>query len=133
MKKAIIALGIVALLAAGTTAFAHGWGYGPGYGGHMWGGGPGMMWGYGYDDEDAQKFLDETVDLRRQLHEKRFDLREAYRLGDKEKAEAIEKDLDKLYSELTEKGGFKRGYGRGYGHGPRAGYGPGYCGGPYGR
>ncbi|MGD2080525.1 MAG: hypothetical protein PVJ36_05295 [Nitrospirota bacterium] len=134
MKKVIIAIGIVALLAAGTTAFAHGWGsgQGAGYGGHMWGGGPGMMWGPGYSDEDSQKFLEETYDLRRQLHEKRFELREAYRLGDREKAEAAQQDLDKLYGELTEKGGFKRGPGKGYGHGPRAGYGPGYCNGPRG-
>jgi hypothetical protein len=129
MKKVLIAIGVVALLAAGTTAFAHGWGQGPGYGpGYsMWGGGPGMMWGPGYaNDEDAQKFLEETADLRRQINEKRFDLREAYRLGDREKAEAVQKDLDKLYSELTEKGGFSRGPGYGRGYGPR------YCNGPRG-
>lgn len=137
MKKAIIAVvGVVALLAAG-SAYAHmyGWGGGPGYGGHMWGGGPGYMWG-GYADEDAKKFLEETADVRRDLHEKRFELREAYRTGDKAKVEALEKEIDGLYDKLAEKGGFERGPRRGFGRGfgPRAGYGPGYfCGGPYGR
>lgn len=133
MRKAIIAVvGVIALLAAG-TAYAHmyGWGggYGPGYGGHMWGGGPGAMWGYGANDEETQKFLDETADVRRELNEKRFELQEAYRAGDKEKVETLRKEVDKLQEQLAEKGGFERGERRGYG--PRAG-GYGYCGGPYG-
>jgi hypothetical protein len=150
MRKAIIAIGVVALLAFGTAAYAHmsGWGGGPGYGGgygmgpgygHMYGGGPGyghMGPGYGTDTEEAQKFLEDTADLRRELHEKRFDLREAYRTGDEEKAEAIEKEIDELREKLADKGGFEkgawRGYGKGRGYGPRAG-GYGYCGGPYGR
>jgi hypothetical protein len=138
MKRALIAIGVVALLAAGTTAYAHmyGWGGGPGYGGHM-GQGYGQMWGYA--DKDTEKFLEETADVRRELHEKRFDLREAYRTGDEAKAEAIEKDVAELREKLREKGGFKAGPGRGYGrgldrgYGPRAGGGYGYCGGPYGR
>ncbi len=136
MRKAIIAVvGVIALLAAG-TAYAHmyGWGggYGQGYGGHMWGGGPGAMWGYGANDEETQKFLDETADVRRELNEKRFELREAYRTGDKDKVEALEKELDGLRDQLREKAeesGLERGERRGYG--PRAG-GYGYCGGPYG-
>jgi hypothetical protein len=154
MKKLIVAIGVLTLLAAGTAAYAHmsGWGggYGPGYGhmygggpgyGHMYGGGPGyghMGPGYGQmwqgDSEEGKKFLEETADIRRELHEKRFDLREAYRTGDEEKAEAIEKEVEELRDQLAEKGGFdkdaRRGTGRGYG--PRAG-GYGYCGGPYGR
>jgi hypothetical protein len=151
LRKAIIAIGVIALLAAGTAAYAHfggGYGYGGGYGGHMgpgYGGGYGHMGpgyghmgpGYGYgwegDDEERQKFLEETADIRRELHEKKFDLREAYRTGDEAKAEAIEKEIDELRDKLAEKGGFKKGKKRGYGrgYGPRAG-GYGYCGGPYG-
>ena len=131
MKRVLIAIGVIALLAAGTTAYAHmyGQGYGgQGYGGHM-GPGYGPMWGYA--DKDTGKFLEETADVRRELHEKRFDLREAYRTGDEAKAEAIEKDIAEIREKLSEKGGFKAGPGRGYG--PRAGGGYGYCGGPYGR
>lgn len=139
LRKAMIAIGVIVLLAAGTAAYAHfggGYGYGGGYGhmgpgyGHM---GPGYGYGWEGDSEEAKKFLDETADIRRELHEMRFDLREAYRTGDEAKAEAIEKEIEELRDKLAEKGGFekgkKRGYGRGYG--PRAG-GYGYCGGPYG-
>jgi hypothetical protein len=171
LRKAIIAIGVIALLAAGTAAYAHwgggyggmtgpgcgsgygghmGPGYGPGYGGHM---GPGygtgygghMGPGYGYggegDDEERQKFLEETVDIRRKLHDKKFDLREAYRTGDEAKAEAIEKEIEELQDKLAEKGGFKKGKKRGYKKGKKRGYGRGfgprtggygYCGGPYG-
>jgi hypothetical protein len=142
MKKAIIAIGVIALLAAGAAAYAHGGGgygygghmgpgYGGGYGGHMMG--PGYGYGGDYDDEERQKFLEETADIRRALHEKRFDLREAYRTGDEAKAEAIEKEIAELRDKLAEKGGFDKGKRRGYGKGfgPRAG-GYGSCGGPYG-
>jgi hypothetical protein len=141
MRKAVIAIGVIALLAAGAAAYAHGgggYGYGGGYGGHMgpgYGGHMGAGYGYGggYDNEERQKFLEETADIRRALHEKRFDLREAYRTGDEAKAEAIEKEMEELRDNLAEKGGFdmgkRRGYGKGFG--PRAG-GYGSCGGPYG-
>lgn len=97
------------------------------------------MRGYADDGEDVEKFLDETTEIRRAMHEKRFELREAYRTGDEEKAEAIEKELDGLRGQLAGKAreeglkrGDRRGYAkRGWGYGPRAG-GYGYCGGPYG-
>ncbi|MEN8263796.1 MAG: hypothetical protein ABFR82_10060 [Nitrospirota bacterium] len=80
-------MAIISILAVGAVAFAHGtggWGSGNmmgGYGGHMMGQGYGgqMMGqggqGYGTD----KKFLDETADLRKDLHEKRFEYMEASR------------------------------------------------------
>ncbi len=93
--------------------------YGPGM--HMWGG-PGMhMQGYGAWNKESRKFLDETVDLRKDMHAKMFDYREAWRRGDEEKAKALEKELDELGKKLDEKAGdmgLRRGYpGRGYGPG----------------
>lgn len=134
MKKLlIIGLAIVSLLAIGAIAFAHGpggWGgghmmgpgygsghmMGPGYGGHMMG--PmmgGGTHGYGYD----QKFLDETTELRKELHNKRFEYFEAVR-NPKTTTETItklEKEIaeleDKIYEEAP-----RTTYGRfgGYGH-----------------
>jgi hypothetical protein len=48
MKKLLIALMAVSVLALGTAAYAHMWG-GPGWGGgqHMWGGSPGYGSGPG--------------------------------------------------------------------------------------
>ncbi len=112
MKRLLVTLTVVAILAIGAVAFAYGpgwWGggpmmgsgyetaycYGPGYG--M---GPGYMmgWGtytgpYGYD----QKFLDETRDLRKQLNEKRFEYFEALR-----NPETPTETITKLQKEITE-------------------------------
>jgi hypothetical protein len=62
MKKLLIALMAVSVLALGTAAYAHMWGGGPGWGGggqHMWGGGPGYGSGpgmmYGYGDKESRK------------------------------------------------------------------------------
>ena len=55
-----------------------GWGPGRGYG---WGRGP-DMWGYHYNKrftEVCQKFMDETVALRKEFFNKRFDYYEALR------------------------------------------------------
>ena len=100
MKKVLTGLAIISILAVGAMAFAHGpggWGggqmMGQGYGGHMMGQGYGgnMMgpgngghmrgWGgQGYQGNAADsKFLDETADLRKNLHEKRFEYYEAVR------------------------------------------------------
>lgn len=109
MKKAIIGVAIVAVLAFGTLAFAHGtggWNGGHmmnrGYGGHMMGtdfGGHMGNWtgpGYGARETD-RKFLDETADLRRDLHEKRFEYFEAQRSPD-----TTNKTLENLEKEITE-------------------------------
>lgn len=156
MKKTVAVVAVVALLSIAAVASAHmwGWGGGPGYGGHMRGGygpgcegpgyGPGQGygcgpgygghmrgWGPGALSEEDQKLFNETADLRRDLHEKKFDFREAWRAGDKEKAEAIEKEIEALQEKLSAKLGPEFGgkYGRGYGRG----FGPGQCTGPYGR
>jgi len=92
-------------------------GYGtcPGYGmtgpgmmgmmhpGMMGYGGCGMMWGYGA--ERYQKFLDETVDLRRQLNSKTFEYYEALR-DPKTKTEDIvelQKEIQELQRKIYEK------------------------------
>jgi Spy/CpxP family protein refolding chaperone len=136
MKKLLIALMAVGVLALGTAAYAHMWGGGPGWGGgqHMWGGGPGYGSGpgmmYGYGDKETRKFFDETADQRKELHNKMFEYREARWAGDAEKAEALEKDISELQAKMYEKAegaGITKRFGRG-------GYGPGGCGGPgYGR
>ncbi|RME65041.1 MAG: hypothetical protein D6778_06935, partial [Nitrospirae bacterium] len=92
MKRLVVLVAVLAVMATVGLAAAHGpwWGGGPRAMGAYWGMGPGMMGGYGpgyctgpgscfgpqaYD----QKFLDETRDLRKQLHEKRFEYFEALR------------------------------------------------------
>ena len=77
----------------------------PGYGGHMMGGMMGQgghmidqgghrgcgehmmggMMGYG-SEEDQQKFLDDTTDLRREMHNKKFEISEALRSPDTDRA-----------------------------------------------
>jgi hypothetical protein len=89
---------------------------------------------YGGGDKESGKFFEETADLRKELHNKMFEYREARWAGDVEKAEAIEKDITELRAKVYEKAdasGITKRSGRG-GYGP--GYGPGGCGGPgYGR
>jgi hypothetical protein len=81
---------------------------GQGYGGHMLGGmmGPGGhmmkgmmgldMMGYG-TEEEYRKHLDETVDLRRALHNKKFEISEALR-----NPETTRKTLLQLRKEMLE-------------------------------
>lgn len=76
---------------------------GGGYGGHMGRGGYGMMGG-GASDEETQKFLESTVQERRALHDLKFELREAYRAGDEDKVEALQKQFVELRDQLHEKG-----------------------------
>jgi hypothetical protein len=82
----------------------HMMGHGPGGcammgpGGHMMGGGmigPDIM-GYG-TEEEIRKLMDETVDLRRALHNKMFEMREAFR-----KPETTEKNILQLKKEMLE-------------------------------
>lgn len=115
MKKLITIIAAVSVLALGAAAFAHGpggWGgghmTGPGYGGHMmgpWGGGPMMRGrggpGYGAD----QKFLAETVDLRRDLHNKKFEYFEASRNPETttETLTTLEKEIFEIQDKIREK------------------------------
>jgi|Deesub1362A_J573_1020465.scaffolds.fasta_scaffold00171_25 hypothetical protein len=77
-------------------------GSGMGYGGcGMMG--PGMMWGYGA--ERYQRFLDETVDLRRQLNSKTFEYYEALR-NPETKTETViklQKEIQELQRKIYEK------------------------------
>jgi len=114
MKKALIVLGGLLLLLASVTAYAQ-WGM------------PMMRGSYSVEE---QKALDETLELRKDLHLKRFEFREALRKGDYQKAEAIEKEMDAIAEKLEAKLGpvygkakARRGYGMGYGR----------CGGPCGQ
>jgi hypothetical protein len=152
MKKAAIALAVIAALAVGGAAYAHQWGGGPGWfgggaGGYGQGCGPqgygpgprrfGPMMRGAFGPED-QKLLDETADLRREAHAKRFELREALRKGEYEKAEAIDKELDGIEGKLSEKLQPLKGKRSGRDFARRGGYGPGYgqgygCPGPCGQ
>ncbi len=88
MKKALAVLVALGLLGFGAMAFAHGGGDGPGYGSGGYGkgghscGGPGQ----GIDPEKSEAFFKETYELRKTLHGKMFELKEAYFSGDEEKA-----------------------------------------------
>lgn len=85
---------------------------GPGYGGHMMGQGyGGRMMGQGMgmmgqgDEESQKKFLDDTVDIRRQMHNKKFDYFEASRNPDT-KPETIlklKKEMRALQIKMLEK------------------------------
>ena len=135
MRKTMVVFATLAVLLAGAVAYA-GWGGGPG------GGGPMMRGGFSAED---QKLLDETADLRKDMHLKMFEFREAMRKGEYQKAEALEKEIEAISGKLEAKlgpdaeklgpgskragrGGYGRGYGRGY-----AGGGYGSCDGPCGQ
>ena len=116
MKTIFAIIAAVSLLAVGTMAFAHstgGWGsghMGPGYGGHMTGQGYGghMMgrnaWGGGPDLKADQEFLNKTVDMRKELHNKKFEYREAARDPETTNKELtrIEKDVFELQAKIRE-------------------------------
>ncbi|MEN8265123.1 MAG: hypothetical protein ABFR82_16885 [Nitrospirota bacterium] len=127
MKNLVIAIAVVSVLALGTLAFAHGtggWGggymMGPGYGGHMTGPGyGGHMMGRGAPTIGIdRRFLDETTDLRKEIHEKRFEYFEARRNPGTttETLTTLEREIgelqEKLYAKAprSAKGGFG-GYG----------------------
>ncbi len=130
MKKALIASILIVGLTAG-LAYSHGGGWGGrGWGGHMMGGygmmgynmmGPGMMGGYGggygdcpgaayfgpdgWNSEAHQKFLEDTVGLRKELNDKQFDYAEAQRnpKTTREQLAAIEKEVIDIRTKLQEK------------------------------
>ena len=82
MKYLVLALTIVCVFILVTgVSYSQGRGMMGGYGGY--GMGPGMMGGYGYgrtvQDEQCQKFLDDTAPLRKELHDKRFQYWETLR------------------------------------------------------
>ncbi len=90
-----------------------GYGYGPGYmmglGMMRFGMGPGMIRGLGMSGyighEAVQKFLDETKELRKQLHDLMFDYAEILRQPkiDREKRIEIENKIQALRQQVYEK------------------------------
>lgn len=133
MNKAIISIMAILALFIAVAAFAH----------------PRGNWSANTPEE--QKFFDATKDLRKQMHDTKFELRELYRSPDpdQKRITEMEKKMDDLRSQIREKAdelGISRGYGHcdgpgGYGkkgHGYRSGsygncencgyggYGPGY-------
>ena len=95
---------------------------GQGYGGHMMGPGyGGRMMGKGGPDgyEAGKKFLDETADMRRELHDKKFEYFEATRDPETshEKITKLEKEIYEIQSKVREKAPRSAGGGYGgYGH-----------------
>ena len=122
MKKIIIASVLIVGLAAG-FAYSHGNGYGRmGNGNTMMGSGygmmgPGMMGGYGdcpgaaqggqggWNSESHQKFLDDTVGLRKEMSDKGFEYMEAQRNPNttREQLAALEKNMIDIRTKLQEK------------------------------
>ena len=115
MKKALVALTVVAVLSFGTLSFAHGGGMMGGgmmgggmmgggsmgggmMGGGMMGGGNGYGSGYG-NDKESKDFMEKTAEMRRELNKLRFEFHEAYRSGDEKKARSLYQAME----ELTEK------------------------------
>jgi hypothetical protein len=64
-------------------------------------GGYGMMGGYGWGGKKMQQFMDDTKDLRRQIHMKMFDLMETGR--DPEASRDEIKELGKELRDLKKK------------------------------
>jgi hypothetical protein len=126
-------VGVLAFGSMAMAEWGGGRGYGPGHGGQGAGlgnspqaGGKGMMgqgmmgqggcrqggeqgFGPGFgpgaylSTESGKKFFAETADLRRQIHDKMFDLREAYVTGNEEAANAIEQEIDALQEQIAKK------------------------------
>lgn len=110
MKKAVIGLTVVTLLAIGIIAYAHDSGsydgghqgymsgyhmMDPGYSGHM----------RGWTSENDQKFLNETSDLRKELNDKKFEYFEAVRDPETktETVTKLERDIRDLEDKIYQK------------------------------
>lgn len=105
MKKIFAGIAVLLLILAGALAFAHGPGRG---GGHMMGaddGGCMMMEPGGQGTGPDQAFLNETADLRKELHNKKFEYFEAKRDPDvtEETLSILEKEMSTLRSKIREK------------------------------
>lgn len=119
MKKVLAGVTVLTLLAFGAIAYAgpgfwggghmmgsgyEGYGMGPGYGGHMMEQAYGGHM-YGRAGSHNQKFLNETAELRKELHNKRFEYFEALR-NPETKVETItklEKQIGSLQDKIFEK------------------------------
>ncbi len=102
MKNLVAILTVLSLIAVGTVAFGHSTGSWEGdmmgQGGHMMGQG-----GFGYGNN--QKFLNETAELRKELHDKKFDYFEAVRNPDTttETITKLEREAYELQKKINEK------------------------------
>jgi Spy/CpxP family protein refolding chaperone len=119
MKKLIVGILVVTLLATGGVAMAQGWGRGMGFGpgpgaGYGPGYGPGGGWGPGLNltAEQNQKmqamresFFKETLTMRNEMQTKQLELRTlwAQTNPDQEKILAKQKEINALRAQLQEK------------------------------
>ena len=138
MKTFIAVLAAAALFVIGAMAYSHGTGAGGSGGGHMMGGYGGHMMEQGYGGHmmgqgysghmmdrkgpghgTDKEFLDKTADLRKDLHEKKFEYFEASRNPETDPAmlTKLDKELYEIQSKIREKAprGNYGGSG-GYGH-----------------
>lgn len=101
MKNAVIAITVItviALLSLGAVSYAGMMGEGRGHDAPMM---------RGHYSPEEQKLLDATADLRRDINLKMFELKEALRKGEYQRAETIDKELQALKIKLYEKTGSK--------------------------
>jgi hypothetical protein len=113
MRKTVIGIMVLTLLLITAAAFARPWGPG------------------GKNIEitaEQQKFFDETRDLRKQMHDKKFELREAYRAQnpDEKKIAALETDVNNLREKIQGRAN-ELGVEPGSGFKGRRGNAAGYC------
>lgn len=105
MKKIIAGIAVLVIILVGALAFAHGsgrWGghmMGPGYGDRM------MMEPVGQGTGPDQAFLNETAELRKELHNKKFEYFEAKRdpKTTVETLSILEKEIFDMRSRIHEK------------------------------
>jgi hypothetical protein len=105
MKKILAGIAVLLIILAGALAYAHGpgrWGgqmMGPGYGGRM------MMEPGGQGSGPDQASLNETADLRKELHNKKFEYYEAMRdpKTTVETLSILEKEIYDMRSRIREK------------------------------
>lgn len=90
MKKLLIIITGLTLLFISAAAFAR-----PG----------GMIRGNDQITAEQQKLFNETKDLRKELHDKRFELMEAYMAQnpDEQKISVLEKEIDSLRAKMQDK------------------------------
>ena len=89
MKKIFLGIMGLSLLLMAAAAFARPWGMGP---------------NAGNISAEQKLFFDATKDLRKEMHDKRFELRELSRTGaDQSKIDALESDIETLRANIRVK------------------------------
>jgi hypothetical protein len=92
MKKVLIGIIGVSLLFVAAAAYARPGGMGRGMGPN------------GELSPERQQFFDATKDLRKEMHEKRFDLRELYRTNaDQAEIDALRAEIDAIRARIQDK------------------------------